>query len=312
MGELCGEMVAYIFPGQGVQKIGMGKELYDSNLQLKYIFDKANEILGFDLTHLMFCGPVEELSRTRNTQPAVFVISVAYLMLLKKRGIRAEISAGHSLGEYSACVAAGVFSWEDGLSLVKKRAELMENAYPPGYGKMAAVLGADKNLIDEVCANVRSIGVVEAVNYNAPGQIVISGEAEAVESACEELKRRGIKRVIFLKTSGPFHSSLMGKTADEFSGYVKNIKFSSPKIPIMGNVTGRPMSDADEIRKMLVLQMKSPVLWSDSMDYILNAGISNFVEVGPGNVLQGLLKRIDAKANVVCMDEEWRSYGIER
>lgn len=303
---------AYIFPGQGVQKIGMGKELYDSNPKLKYIFDKSNEILDFDLTRLMFCGPIEELSQTKNTQPAVFVISMAYLVLLEERGVRAEISAGHSLGEYSACVAAGVFPWEDGLSLVKKRAELMENAYPPGYGKMAAVLGADKNLIDEVCANVKSVGVVEAVNYNAPGQIVISGKTKAVESACEELKRRGVKKVIFLKTSGPFHSSLMSKTSDEFSGYVKNIKFSSPRIPIIGNVTGRPMSDGDEIRKMLVMQMKSPVLWNDSMNYILSAGINNFVEVGPGNVLQGLLKRINGKANVVCMDEEWRSYGIER
>lgn len=301
--------LAYIFPGQGVQKIGMGKELYDSNPQLKYIFDKANEILGFDLARLMFCGPIEELSQTKNTQPAVFVVSMAYLMLLEERGVRAEISAGHSLGEYSACVAAGVFPWEDGLSLVKKRAELMENAYPSGYGKMAAVLGADKNLVDEVCADAKSIGVVEAVNYNAPGQIVISGETKAVESVCEELKKREIKKVVFLKTSGPFHSSLMNETAAEFSENIKNIKFSPPKIPIVGNVTGRPMSDADEIRKMLVLQMKSPVLWSDSMNYILSAGVNNFIEVGPGNVLRGLLGKIDLGAEVVCMDEKWRVYG---
>ncbi|MFH1289028.1 MAG: ACP S-malonyltransferase [bacterium] len=298
--------LAYIFPGQGVQKVGMGKELFESSVKLRDFFNKSNKILGFDLTNLMFYGPIEELSQTTNTQPAVFTVSMAYLMLLEEYGIHAEISAGHSLGEYSACAAAGIFSWEEGLDLVKKRAELMGNAYPSGYGKMAAVLGGDRNLIKEVCAGVKNIGIVEAVNYNAPGQVVISGETKAVEYACEELKKRGIKRVIFLNTSGPFHSSLMDKTAGEFLDYMENIKFSSPKIPIISNVTGKPMFEPNEIKKMLALQMKSPVLWDDSMRYILNAGITDFIEVGQGNVLQGLLKRIDPRAEVVCMDEKWK------
>lgn len=297
---------AYIFPGQGVQKVGMGKELYDSSPQLKHVFDRSNEILGFDITSLMFNGPIEELSRTKNTQPAVFIVSMAYLKLLEESGMHAEIVAGHSLGEYSACVAAGIFPWEEGLRLVKKRSELMENAYPPGYGKMAAVLGGERDIIKEVCAGVKDIGVVEPVNYNAPGQVVISGEAKAVEYAGEELKKKGIKRVIFLNTSGPFHSSLMDKTAGEFLNYMENISFISPKIPIISNVTGKPMSDPKEIKKMLSLQMKSPVLWDDSINYILNTGITNFIEVGFGNVLQGLLKRINPSKQVICMDEKWR------
>lgn len=296
------DRLAYIFPGQGVQKVGMGKDVYEAHPLAKEIFDRANEILKFDLTKLIFSGPAEELSQTKNTQPAVFMVNIVYMKLLNSFGFKPEITAGHSLGEYSAYVAADVIPWEKALVLVRKRGELMDS----GQGKMAAVLGLESDIIKDVCFSVKNIGVVEPVNYNAPGQVVISGETKAIEAAGEELKKKGARRVIFLETSGPFHSSLMSKAASEFSVYLDSVEFSQAKVPVVSNVTGKPLTDPKEIKESLSLQIKSPVFWDKSMKYILDTGVKNFIEVGPGNVLRGLLKKIDSTANVVCMDEKWK------
>ena len=280
---------AYVFPGQGAQFSGMGKDLYDNVPQAKELFDKANEILGFDITEIMFNGTAEELKQTKVTQPAVFLHSV---ILAQSLGIEPDATAGHSLGEFSALVAAGALSFEDGLRLVAKRAEAMQKACEMQPGTMAAIIGLDDKTIEDVCAGID--GVVVAANYNCPGQLVISGSLEAVNAACEKLKEAGARRALVLPVGGAFHSPLMEPARKELEQAIAEAPFRTPKCPIYQNVDAKPHTDPEEIKQNLIAQLTAPVRWTYIVRNMIADGFSDFTELGPGNVLQGLIKKTDA------------------
>ncbi len=288
--------IAFLFPGQGSQYPGMGQEFYETFPEAKNIFSEAEEVLSFDLKKLCFRGPDQDLKKTINTQPAILTINWIATRILKKNHIEPIVAAGHSLGEYSALLAAGVLDYPTTLKLVLRRAELMEEAAKTHDGVMAAVIGLSKEVVLSVCQNMEGI---EAVNFNSPSQIVISGKKEVVKKASQKLKEKGAKRVIPLSVSGAFHTSLMEKAALEFSRQLDKIHFSNPTFPIIANVSGKEASTAKEIKKALRKQMDHPVLWEDSMRRLISSGIELFIEVGPGKVLQGLLRRIDRKANIL-------------
>lgn len=280
---------AYVFPGQGAQFSGMGKDLYDNVPQAKELFDKANEILGFDITEIMFNGTAEELKQTKVTQPAVFLHSV---ILAQSLGIEPDATAGHSLGEFSALVAAGALSFEDGLRLVAKRAEAMQKACEMQPGTMAAIIGLDDKTIEDVCAGID--GVVVAANYNCPGQLVISGSLEAVNAACEKLKEAGARRALVLPVGGAFHSPLMEPARKELEQAIAEAPFRTPKCPIYQNVDAKPHTDPEEIKQNLIAQLTAPVRWTYIVRNMIADGFADFTELGPGNVLQGLIKKTDA------------------
>ncbi len=284
---------AYVFPGQGAQFSGMGKDLYDNVPQAKELFDKANEILGFNITEIMFNGTAEELKQTKVTQPAVFLHSV---ILAQSLGIEPDATAGHSLGEFSALVAAGALSFEDGLRLVAKRAEAMQKACEMQPGTMAAIIGLDDKTIEEVCAGIE--GVVVAANYNCPGQLVISGSLDAVNAACEKLKEAGARRALVLPVGGAFHSPLMEPARKELEQAIAEAPFRTPKCPIYQNVDAKPHTDPDEIKKNLIAQLTAPVRWTYIVRNMIADGFADFTELGPGNVLQGLIKKTDANVAV--------------
>lgn len=284
---------AYVFPGQGAQFSGMGKDLYDNVPQAKELFDKANEILGFNITEIMFNGTAEELKQTKVTQPAVFLHSV---ILAQSLGIEPDATAGHSLGEFSALVAAGALSFEDGLRLVAKRAEAMQKACEMQPGTMAAIIGLDDKTIEEVCAGIE--GVVVAANYNCPGQLVISGSLDAVNAACEKLKEAGARRALVLPVGGAFHSPLMEPARKELEQAIAEAPFRTPKCPIYQNVDAKPHTDPDEIKKNLIAQLTAPVRWTYIVRNMIADGFTDFTELGPGNVLQGLIKKTDANVAV--------------
>ena len=286
-------MKAYVFPGQGAQFTGMGKDLYENSALAKELFEKANAILGFRITDIMFEGTAEELKETKVTQPAVFLHSV---ILAKTLGedFKPEMVAGHSLGEFSALVANGALSFEDGLKLVSQRALAMQKACEIKPSTMAAVLGLADNIVEEVCASID--GIVVAANYNCPGQLVISGETSAVEKACEAMKAAGAKRALLLPVGGAFHSPMMEPAREELAAAIEATTFSTPICPVYQNVTASAVSDPSEIKKNLIIQLTAPVKWTQSVQQMIKDGATLFTEVGPGKVLAGLIGKIDKEA----------------
>jgi [acyl-carrier-protein] S-malonyltransferase len=285
-------MKAYIFPGQGAQFSGMGLDLFENSAEAQELFKKANAILGFSITDIMFEGSAEDLKQTKVTQPAVFLHSVI-LSKVMGEDFKPDMVAGHSLGEFSALVANNTLSFEDGLKLVYKRAMAMQQACEIEPSTMAAVLGLEDEVVEAVCAETE--GTVVAANYNCPGQLVISGDVKSVEAACETLKERGAKRAMILPVGGAFHSPLMEPARKELAAAIENTTFHTPTCPIYQNVSTFAVTDPEEIKKNLVFQLTAPVKWTQSVQNMIKDGATNFTEVGPGKVLQGLVKKIDRK-----------------
>lgn len=287
------KMNAIIFPGQGSQFKGMGKDLADQHPEAANLFKEANEILGFSLNDIMFDGSVEDLRETRVTQPAIFVHSMAIRAVIG--GDFAPLMvAGHSLGEFSALTATGALSFADGLRLVAQRAQAMQNACNDSHGTMAAVLALDDKVVENICAQTN--GIVVAANYNCPGQLVISGAVSAVEVACEALKEKGAKRALILPVGGAFHSPLMEPAREQLANAIQETKFSKPSCPIYQNITAAPTQDVDTIKKNLIAQLTGPVKWTQTIQKMRNDGATQFIECGPGKVLQGLMRKIDREA----------------
>ena len=288
-------MKAYIFPGQGAQFTGMGKDLYENSALAKELFEKANDILGFRITDIMFEGTAEQLKETKVTQPAIFLHSVILAKTLGEE-FQPQMVAGHSLGEFSALVANGALSFEDGLKLVSQRALAMQKACEIKPSTMAAVLGLADNVVEEVCASID--GIVVAANYNCPGQLVISGETSAVEQACEAMKTAGAKRALILPVGGAFHSPMMEPAREELAAAIEATTFSEPICPVYQNVTATAVSDANEIKKNLIIQLTAPVKWTQTVQQMIADGASSFTEVGPGKVLIGLVGKINKEISV--------------
>ena len=290
-------MKAYIFPGQGAQFVGMGKDLYDSNARAKSLFDQANQILGFGITDIMFSGSADELKQTRVTQPAVFIHSVA--VGLSNDSFAPEMVAGHSLGEFSALVANKTLVFEDALKLVYKRAMAMQKACEINPSTMAAILGLDDKVVEDICASIDEI--VVAANYNCPGQLVISGSMKGIEIACEKLKAAGAKRALPLQVGGAFHSPLMEPAREELAKAIEATNFQKPICPVYQNVNALPSTDVATIKKNLIAQLTAPVRWTQSVQAMVKDGGKTFIECGPGKVLQGLVKKISPEVEVMSL-----------
>lgn len=294
--------IAFVFAGQGAQYVGMGKELAMNINSSKAIFEEADKALGFEISKLCFEGTKEELDETENTQPAILTTSIAVLKALEEKGIRPDITAGLSLGEYSALVCSGVLNFTDAVKLVKKRGRFMQEAVPAGVGTMAAVLGLGAEEVKAICLEAKSFGIVEPANFNCPGQIVIGGEIEALKAATEKAKEKGAK-VIPLSVSAPFHTSMLKPASEKLEEELWSIELGEIKVPIITNVTSDYVSDKNEIKELLRRQVMSSVLWEDTIRKMLEAGVDIFVELGPGKVLSGFIKKIDRKVTVINIDD---------
>lgn len=291
-------MTAYVFPGQGAQFTGMGKDLYESSTAAKNLFDEANDILGFDIKSVMFNGTADELKQTKVTQPAVFIHSVA--VALSSNSFLPDMVAGHSLGEFSSLVANGALSFKDGLTLVSKRAIAMQRACEINPSTMAAILGLDDAVVEEVCASIKE-EIVVAANYNCPGQLVISGSLKGIEIACEKMKAAGAKRAMVLQVGGAFHSPLMEPAREELAAAIEATNFSQPLCAVYQNVNAKPSTDVSTIKKNLVSQLTAPVRWTQSVQQMTADGAKKYIECGPGKVLQGLVKKISPDAEVASL-----------
>lgn len=290
--------IAFVFPGQGAQAVGMGKDAYDASPAARAVFERADAALGFALSRIIFEGPEDKLRQTENTQPALLTVSAALLELIAGR-VRPDYVAGHSLGEYSALVAAGVLSFEDAVRAVRLRGEFMEAAVPGGQGAMAAVLGAERGALRALCEAVSAeTGLVVLANVNCPGQIVVSGTAEGVRAVVERGKEAGAKRVIPLEVSGPFHSPLMQPAADRLEQVLAELTMRDAEVPVIANVTAEPVTSAEEIRGLLKRQVTAPVLWEDTVTRLVGLGVDTFVEIGSGSVLTGLIRKTDKSVTV--------------
>ena len=294
--------LVFMFSGQGSQYVGMGKELYENYKEAKNILDSANEVLDFDLKSLIFNGPEEKLNNTKNTQPAIYTVSAMIKKVLSENGLQPAAAAGHSLGEYSALYAAGVLSFEDGLKLVRRRGELMDQADPKGLGTMAAVIGLEAEEVEAVLSKID--GIVTIANYNSPTQVVISGEVEAVGEAEKSLAEKGAKRVIPLSVSGAFHSPLMEPAKKELKNAINAVEFKEAQIPLIANVTADYVKDSAEIKSTLIKQLDNSVRWLETIEKFKEDGYTDYVEVGPGRVLKGLMRRIDRSLNAYNVEDQ--------
>lgn len=293
---------AFLFSGQGAQYVGMGKEFYENFECARNIFDEADKALGFSIKDICFENE-EELNKTENTQPAILTMSIAALKILEEKGIKADYLAGLSLGEYSAYVASGVFNFNDAVQLVKKRGRFMTEAVPEGIGSMYAIVGLDNEIVEAVCNEASQFGFVSPANYNAPGQLVIAGEAVATEKAAELAKEKGAKMAVKLNVSGPFHTALLKPASDKLAVELKKININKMNLPVITNVTGAEVENNEDIIPLLIKQVMSPVKWEQSIKVLVDKGVDTFIEVGPGKTLSGFVKRIAKGATIINVED---------
>ena len=298
--------IAFLFPGQGAQYVGMGKEISNNYEKANEIFDIATDALGLDIKDICFNGPDEELVKTENTQPAILTTSIAMLKILESEGIKADVTAGLSLGEYASLVYSGALDFKEAVKLVQKRGKYMQEAVPEGKGTMAAILGLDRDVVEEVISEASKSGIVEGANYNCPGQIVLSGEIKAIEDAVKIAKEKGAKRAVILPVSAPFHCSLLKPAGEKLKKELDQINITPLNIKTISNVTGNYINNESEVKELLINQVSSSVLWEDTIELMLKDGVDNFIEIGPGKTLTAFVKKIAKKnkANANCFNVE--------